>query len=138
MRIGRTSCFVSYTALIRLSICRCEFWVNATHPDLDSTARTRGRSGYVSSPRHTLAPNTTCTYHFRGHPRDHIWLYFVSYSHTPLLPNNTHNCSTRLRIWDGGKFTMSITTRKQIFSIINTLTYVNVFIIIQFKKLIGS
>ncbi|XP_054288224.1 uncharacterized protein LOC129003910 [Macrosteles quadrilineatus] len=81
---------------------KCEFWVNATHPDLDDTARTRGRTGYVSSPRHTLAPNTTCTYHFRGHSRDHVWLYFISYSHQPLRPNTTHNCSTRLRIWDGG------------------------------------
>ncbi|XP_046659628.1 uncharacterized protein LOC124353702 [Homalodisca vitripennis] len=81
---------------------KCEFWVNATHPDLDESGRTKGRSGFVISPRHTLAPNTTCTYHFRGHPRDNVWLYFVSYSHHPLLPNSTHNCSTRLRIWDGG------------------------------------
>ena len=89
--------------------------------------RPKGRAGNVLSPRHTLPPNTTCTYHFRGRPGDLVWLYFVSYSHQPLLTasndptptsatttqntqtsrsiqshNLTNSCSTRLRIWDGG------------------------------------
>lgn len=88
--------------------------------------RPRGRSGNVLSPRHTLPPNTTCTYRFRGKPGDLVWLYFVSYSHQLLTDNNepaatsvplghnspmstsnqspnlTNSCSTRLRIWDGG------------------------------------
>ncbi|RZF39533.1 hypothetical protein LSTR_LSTR001054 [Laodelphax striatellus] len=82
---------------------KCEFWVNASHPDTeDAKGRSRGRSGDILSPRHTLPPNTTCTYRFVGQPTDHVWLYFASYSHQPLLGNSSHNCSTRLRIWDGG------------------------------------
>ncbi|XP_063232233.1 uncharacterized protein LOC134536448 [Bacillus rossius redtenbacheri] len=107
----------------------CEFWVNATSSDQqpeDPWSRPRGRAGHVLSPRHTLPPNTTCTYRFWGRPGDLVWLYFVSYSHQVLLPrspseaptaaspapadaegdvdaNSTaSSCSTRLRIWDGG------------------------------------
>ncbi|KAJ8878397.1 hypothetical protein PR048_018975 [Dryococelus australis] len=106
----------------------CEFWVNATSSDQlgeESWNRGRGRAGHVLSPRHTLPPNTTCTYRFWGKAGDLVWLYFVSYSHQPLLPRDPAAsaaaeppqagappppqpsadpaaCSTRLRIWDGG------------------------------------
>lgn len=40
----------------------------------------RGRMGRIVSPRHTLPPNTTCTYHFHGYPGDLIWLSFTSYN----------------------------------------------------------
>lgn len=40
----------------------------------------RGRMGKIHSPRHTLPPNTTCTYHFHGQPRDLVWLSFTSYN----------------------------------------------------------
>lgn len=109
--------FTVLTSSLKLPSCnlyllatRCEFWVNATHPDLDDTARTKGRTGHVISPRHTLPPNTTCTYHFRGQAgRDMVWLYFLTYAHRGLQPNTTHNCSTRLRIWDGGKIIVDVT-----------------------------
>ncbi|XP_066996199.1 uncharacterized protein [Anabrus simplex] len=86
---------------------RCEFWVNATSPDGEEVwgRSSRGRSGHVLSPRHTLAPNSTCVYRFRGHARDKVWVFFVAYSQQALLPNTsavTSGCATRLRIWDGG------------------------------------
>lgn len=40
----------------------------------------RGRMGRILSPRHTLPPNTTCTYYFHGHPGDLVWLSFTSYN----------------------------------------------------------
>lgn len=99
---------------------RCEFLVNATSQD--DLFEERGRKGRLLSPRHTLPPNTTCRWTFIGQPGDLIWIYFTSYSHRPLLPapsttegpdsilkigtnNNTlgtSECTTRLRIWDGG------------------------------------
>lgn len=98
---------------------RCEFDVNATNAD--DLWEERGRRGRLLSPRHTLPPNTTCTYKFHGQPGDLVWVYFISYSHRPLLPppsategpdgitlklgpNTTmsDSCTTRLRIWDGG------------------------------------
>jgi hypothetical protein len=44
------------------------------------------RSGILSSPRHTLPPNTTCIYHFVGRAGDRIWIAFESYWHQTLLP----------------------------------------------------
>lgn len=113
-----------------LKFFRCEFWVNATSPDGDEVALTsKGRSGYLVSPRHTLPPNTTCVWNFKGTSEDLVWIYFISYSHEVLIPiqevhetgptankkpktigasnrkaqtNPSNNCTTRLRIWDGG------------------------------------
>lgn len=66
---------------------RCEFWVNASSPDGDEIQlRSKGRAGYLLSPRHTLPPNTTCTWHFIGQPGDFIWLYFTSFVHEMLIP----------------------------------------------------
>lgn len=66
---------------------RCEFWVNASSPDGDEVSlRSKGRSGYLLSPRHTLPPNTTCTWHFQGHPTDLVWIYFLSFVHERLIP----------------------------------------------------
>lgn len=104
--------------------------MNASNPEGDEIAlRSKGRSGYILSPRHTLPPNTTCTWHFRGSPGDLVWVYFISYFHETLIPirdtqetgptaekkpkvigaankkpatNVSNNCTTRLRIWDGG------------------------------------
>ncbi|XP_052124465.1 uncharacterized protein LOC113206306 isoform X2 [Frankliniella occidentalis] len=59
---------------------KCEFWINAT-----SWAVGAPRSGGVLSPRHTLPPNTTCTYRFHGLPGDTVWVYFMAYSHYSLL-----------------------------------------------------
>ncbi|XP_044736901.1 uncharacterized protein LOC123298870 [Chrysoperla carnea] len=105
----------------------CEFDVNATNPDSDEIwTRQKGRLGRLVSPRHTLPPNTTCVYRFRGKPDDRIWIYFISYSNHALLPppsqdgaeNNNQTlggmsmsfnnvtvdaCLTRLRLWDGNK-----------------------------------
>lgn len=64
--------------------------------------KSKNRFGSISSPRHTLPPNTTCTYRFQGRATDHIWLQMASYWHEPLLPGQSDTCPTRLRIWDGG------------------------------------
>ncbi|CAH1956018.1 unnamed protein product [Acanthoscelides obtectus] len=91
---------------------KCEFDVNATSPDSDEVWTGRGRRDRLISPKHSLPPNTTCTYKFRGYPGDLVWVSFVSYSERALLVGESAHalitngssgniCSTRLRIWDG-------------------------------------
>ncbi|KAF5293767.1 hypothetical protein FQA39_LY03252 [Lamprigera yunnana] len=90
----------------------CDFDVNATDPDSDDVWTGRGRRGRLVSPRHSLPPNTTCTYKFKGYSGDLLWLSFTSYSQRALLVGeSTHvllsnssssgGCATKLRIWDG-------------------------------------
>lgn len=66
--------------------------------------------GKILSPRHTLPPNTTCTYYFHGQPGDLVWLSFTSY-HLQMLQHIIQDNSTvhrselppwiiRLRMWD--------------------------------------
>ncbi|XP_057653185.1 uncharacterized protein LOC130892023 [Diorhabda carinulata] len=92
----------------------CIFHINATSPDSDEIWTGRGRKGKLLSPKHSLPPNTTCTYKFRGYPEDLVWIAFISYSHKALLVGDnahallrndtfTNGCSTRIRIWDGSK-----------------------------------
>lgn len=55
----------------------------------------RGRMGRILSPRHTLPPNTTCTYYFIGfEATDLIWIYFTSYNlqilQQPSVDNGTY------------------------------------------------
>ncbi len=64
--------------------------------------KSKNRSGSISSPRHTLSPNTTCTYKFQGRAKDQVWLSIASYWHEPLMSGQSESCPTRLRIWDGG------------------------------------
>lgn len=84
-RKARFSSYVGHFRNLTLSVdCfRCEFIVNGTAK----------RRGEVLSPRHTIAPNTTCWYRFHGLPTDKIWLYFDSYT---VFQNP--NCTTRLRV----------------------------------------
>lgn len=51
----------------------------------------RGRMGTILSPRHTLPPNTTCTYYFRGFPTDLVWISFTSYNLRSLQPITIDN-----------------------------------------------
>ncbi|XP_028134740.2 uncharacterized protein LOC114329744 [Diabrotica virgifera virgifera] len=92
----------------------CVFHINATSPDSDEIWTGRGRKGKLLSPKHSLPPNTTCTYKFSGYPEDLVWIAFISYSHKALLVgenahallrNDTSNngCSTRISIWDGNR-----------------------------------
>ncbi|XP_071445398.1 uncharacterized protein [Hetaerina americana] len=75
-----------------------------------------GRHGYVRSPRHSLPPNTTCTYKFTGRDGDIVWIYFLSYSPRPtprfIMPQGSRKvsdsdsfleCTTRLQLWDGSR-----------------------------------
>lgn len=66
--------------------------------------------GRILSPRHTLPPNTTCTYYFHGQPGDLIWVSFTSY-HLQMLQHAIQDNSTvhrselppwiiRMRMWD--------------------------------------
>lgn len=52
---------------------------------------------------HSLPPNTTCHYHFRGQPKDIIWISFIKYHVTNerLTDFNTGECDVQLQIWDG-------------------------------------
>ncbi|XP_060521214.1 uncharacterized protein LOC132698910 [Cylas formicarius] len=89
---------------------KCEFDVNATSPDSDEIWTGRGRKGRLVSPKHSLPPNTTCTYNFRGFAGDLVWVSFISYSQRALLIGESHallgnssmggGCATRLRIFD--------------------------------------
>ena len=90
----------------------CNFLINATAIDItDLWSRHKGRSGYLNNPKHTIPPNTTCTYQLTGQPHDIVWVYFTSYSHEPLLPAgllaadtvNETSCLVRLKISDGNK-----------------------------------
>ncbi|CAD7083100.1 unnamed protein product [Hermetia illucens] len=87
----------------------CEFHINASNPD-DVLLSRRGRMGRIVSPRHTLPPNTTCTYYFHGYPGDLIWLSFTSFN-LQILQQAIHDNNTlgradlppwiiRLRMWD--------------------------------------
>ncbi|KAL3272513.1 hypothetical protein HHI36_013989 [Cryptolaemus montrouzieri] len=91
---------------------KCEFDVNSTNPDSDEIWTGRGRKGRLVSPKHSLPPNTTCTYKFMGYPGDLVWISFISYSQRALLVGESAHallgnsslsgeCSARLRIWDG-------------------------------------
>ncbi|XP_055632002.1 uncharacterized protein LOC129771902 [Toxorhynchites rutilus septentrionalis] len=90
---------------------KCEFHINASNPDEVLYSR-RGRIGHMLSPRHTLPPNTTCTYYFHGMPTDLVWISFTNY-HLQILQQSgsgdnstlgksetSHPWITRLRIWD--------------------------------------
>ncbi|KAJ8928638.1 hypothetical protein NQ314_018774, partial [Rhamnusium bicolor] len=72
---------------------KCEFLVTT----FDNT------SGLLESPLHSLPPNTTCHYHFRGQPKDIIWISFIKYHVTNerLTDFNTGECDVQLQIWDG-------------------------------------
>lgn len=87
-----------------LSVNSCDFLINATESEMDNgvAIKSKNRSGSISSPRHTLPPNTTCTYQFQGRSEDHVWLSIASYWHESLLFGQSDSCPTRLRIWDGG------------------------------------
>ncbi|XP_055538811.1 uncharacterized protein LOC129726149 [Wyeomyia smithii] len=90
---------------------KCEFHINASNPDEVLYSR-RGRMGHMLSPRHTLPPNTTCTYYFHGVPTDLVWISFTNY-HLQILQPSTGSDNgtlgknesplpwlTRLRVWD--------------------------------------
>ena len=57
----------------------------------------RGRMGKIYSPRHTLPPNTTCTYHFHGYPGDLIWISFTSFN-LQILQQAIHDNNTLGRV----------------------------------------
>lgn len=59
------------------------------HADDVIMSQRNGRMGRLLSPRHTLPPNTTCTYYFHGFPNDLIWMSFTSH-HLQLLQPVTH------------------------------------------------
>ncbi|XP_069986672.1 uncharacterized protein [Penaeus vannamei] len=69
----------------------------------DYMVSSRGqRSGYVQSPKHSLLPNTTCTWRLLAGSTEVVWLYFLHYRHVnhPEMPPPAH-CSNTLTIHDG-------------------------------------
>ncbi|CAH1959270.1 unnamed protein product [Acanthoscelides obtectus] len=72
---------------------KCEFIVST----FDSS------SGYLKSPLHSLPPNTTCQYHFRGQSKNIIWISFIKYHVTNERQTdfNSGECDVQLQIWDG-------------------------------------
>ncbi|XP_026688644.1 LOW QUALITY PROTEIN: uncharacterized protein LOC103523051 [Diaphorina citri] len=81
---------------------KCEFWINATNSvSAEVLKKPKGRMGHLLSARHTIPPNTTCTYRFIGKPYDRVWISFLTYTHYSI-EGASAKCSTRLRIWDTG------------------------------------
>jgi len=74
-----------------------------THPpcnwEMRSSAR---RSGYVQAPKHSLLPNTTCTWKLIGGIGEVVWLSFLHYRHIvhKEMPK-PKKCSNTLTIHDG-------------------------------------
>ncbi|KAI5721046.1 hypothetical protein M8J77_015249 [Diaphorina citri] len=86
----------------RFTQVRCEFWINATNSvSAEVLKKPKGRMGHLLSARHTIPPNTTCTYRFIGKPYDRVWISFLTYTHYSI-EGASAKCSTRLRIWDTG------------------------------------
>ncbi|CAH0564504.1 unnamed protein product, partial [Brassicogethes aeneus] len=82
---------------------KCEFLVTT----FDNT------TGLLESPLHSLPPNTTCEYHFKGQANYIIWISFIKYHVTNerLADFNTGDCDVQLKIWDGdikGKNTVQL------------------------------
>ena len=62
----------------------------------------RGRMGRILSPRHTLPPNTTCTYYFHGYqPSDRVWIYFTNYHLQILQPTTGSSTASSSTANDG-------------------------------------
>lgn len=72
---------------------KCEFLVTTVE----------GTKGYLENPLHSLPPNTTCNYHFRGNPKEVVWISLMKYhvSSERLPDNNVGDCDVQLQIWDG-------------------------------------
>jgi hypothetical protein len=73
------------------------FYFFCLFPD-DVLMSRRGRMGNILSPRHTLPPNTTCTYYFYGFPTDLIWISFTSYHLQILQPTSSNDNSSLGRV----------------------------------------
>ncbi|KAI4455892.1 cubilin [Holotrichia oblita] len=60
-------------------------------------------TGFLESPLHSLPPNTTCHYHFRGHPQEVVWISFIKYHVTNdrMGEFDTGECDVQLQLWDG-------------------------------------
>lgn len=89
--------------------------INTWHFPDEVLMTRRGRMGTIFSPRHTLPPNTTCTYFFHGIPTDLVWISFASYHLQILQPSSNDNAtvarvSTRKITWKFlGRITINIT-----------------------------
>ncbi|XP_017768622.1 PREDICTED: uncharacterized protein LOC108556850 [Nicrophorus vespilloides] len=69
---------------------KCEFLVSAFE----------NPSGILESPVHSLPPNTTCHYYFRGHRHEVVWISFIKY-HVAGEKYNEADCDVQLQLWDG-------------------------------------
>lgn len=72
---------------------KCEFFLNT----FDNS------SGLLESPMHSIPPNTTCHYRFKGQKNEVVWLSFIKY-HVPnelLLFDTSGDCDVQLQLWDG-------------------------------------
>ncbi|XP_025833876.1 uncharacterized protein LOC112905517 [Agrilus planipennis] len=60
-------------------------------------------SGFLQSPRHSLPPNTTCHYHFKGQKHEVIWITFIKYYVAGEKVGNFgyDDCNVELQLWDG-------------------------------------
>lgn len=60
-------------------------------------------SGLLESPLHSLPPNTTCHYHFRGQPKEVVWISFIKYHVTNdrITEFDSAECDVQLQVWDG-------------------------------------
>lgn len=73
-------------------------------------------SGTLKNPKHSLPPNTTCSYHLQGKPNEIVWLSFVKYyaSTTDIVTSHdvTSECNAKLLIWDGDRVANRLGSQK--------------------------
>lgn len=61
-------------------------------------------SGLLESPLHSLPPNTTCHYHFRGQRHEIVWISFIKYhvANERLGDfDSVRDCDVQLQLFDG-------------------------------------
>lgn len=59
-------------------------------------------SGWISAPLHSVTPNTTCLWEFRGRPGHVIWIIFARYArNTQVRRHHITLCEARITIRDG-------------------------------------
>ncbi|XP_018025547.2 uncharacterized protein LOC108681078 [Hyalella azteca] len=62
----------------------------------------KNSTGWISAPDHSVTPNTTCVWDFRGPPGYVIWIIFARYAReTQVRRHHTTLCESRLTIQDG-------------------------------------
>ena len=62
----------------------------------------KNSTGWISAPLHSITPNTSCVWDFRGPPGYIVWIVFARYARdTQVRRHHTTLCEARITIQDG-------------------------------------